>query len=179
MATLECLGGAGTVTGSKFLLEAAGRRLLVDCGLFQGLKELRLRNWQRLPLDPARIDWVALTHGHIDHTGYLPRLLKDGFAGRVYATRGTAELARILLADSGHLQEEEAAYHNKHGTAKHDPALPLYTAEEGLAAAGRITGVGYGEPLEARARCPRGPRAGHRPRDADPGGARLGRRRAR
>lgn len=148
MATIECLGAAGTVTGSKFLVEADGGRLLVDCGLFQGLKELRERNWAPLPLDPGGIDWVALTHGHIDHTGYLPRLLKDGFAGRVYATRATAELARILLPDSGHLQEEEAAYHNKRGTAKHRPALPLYTAEEGLAAANRVMGIAWGgEPL--------------------------------
>ncbi|MBI2467494.1 MAG: MBL fold metallo-hydrolase [Candidatus Rokubacteria bacterium] len=147
MATIECLGGAGTVTGSKFLVEADGRRLLVDCGLFQGLKELRQRNWTRLPLEPGRIDWVALTHGHIDHTGYLPRLVKDGFDGRVYATGATAGLVRILLPDSGHLQEEEAAYHNKRGTSKHQPALPLYTAEEGLSAANRVTGVAWGEPL--------------------------------
>jgi len=123
MATIEFLGGVGTVTGSKFLVEAGGARLLVDCGLFQGLKEFRLRNWDRLPVDPASIDWVVLTHGHIDHTGYLPRLVKDGFAGRVYATRATADLLKILLPDSGHLQEEEAAYHNKRGTSKHKPAL--------------------------------------------------------
>ena len=90
----------------------AGRRLLVDCGLYQGLKDLRLRNWETLPVDPAQIDAVALTHAHIDHIGYLPRLVKDGFGGPVTATRGTEDLARILLPDSGHLQEEEAAYHN-------------------------------------------------------------------
>ena len=148
MATIEFLGGVGTVTGSKFLVEAGGARLLVDCGLFQGLKEFRLRNWDRLPVDPASIDWVVLTHGHIDHTGYLPRLVKDGFAGRVYATRATADLLKILLPDSGHLQEEEAAYHNKRGTSKHKPALPLYTAEEGLKAAKRVAGIAYREPLE-------------------------------
>jgi len=148
MATIEFLGGVGTVTGSKFLVEAGGRRLLVDCGLYQGLKELRLRNWDRLPVDPASIDWVVLTHAHIDHTGYLPRLLKDGFKGRVCATRATADLLKILLPDSGHLQEEEAAYHNKRGTSKHKPALPLYTAEEGLEAAERVAGVGYREPVE-------------------------------
>jgi len=147
MAAIEFLGGVGTVTGSKFLVEAGGARLLVDCGLFQGLKEFRLRNWDRLPVDPASIDWVVLTHSHIDHTGYLPRLVKDGFAGRIYATRATADLLKILLPDSGHLQEEEAAYHNKRGTSKHKPALPLYTAEEGREAAERVTGVGYGEPL--------------------------------
>jgi metallo-beta-lactamase family protein len=138
MATVEFLGATGTVTGSKFLVETRAGRLLVDCGLYQGLKALRLRNWERLPVDPSSIDWVVLTHGHIDHTGYLPRLVKDGFRGRVYATRATADLLRILLPDSGHLQEEEAAYHNKRGTSKHRPALPLYTAEEGLAAAERV-----------------------------------------
>ncbi len=148
MATIEFLGGVGTVTGSKFLVEAGGRRLLVDCGLYQGLKELRLRNWERFPVDPASIDWVVLTHGHIDHTGYLPRLFEEGFRGRVYATRATADLLKILLPDSGHLQEEEAAYHNKRGTSKHKPALPLYTAEEGLKSAKRVAGVGYGEAVD-------------------------------
>jgi metallo-beta-lactamase family protein len=113
----------------------ACRRPVGAGNLYQGLKDLRLRNWERLPVDPARIDAVALTHAHIDHIGYLPRLVKDGFRGRVTATRGTADLARIMLPDSGHLQEEEAAYHNTHGTSKHTPALPLYTAEEGARAA--------------------------------------------
>ncbi len=140
IATIDPLGAAGTVTGSKFLVETAGRRLLVDCGLYQGLKELRQRNWAVLAIEPARIDWVVLTHAHIDHTGYLPRLCRDGYRGPVYATGATADLAGIMLPDSGHLQEE-AAYHNKGGTSKHDPALPLYTAEEGLAAALRISGV--------------------------------------
>ena len=147
MATLEFLGATGTVTGSKFLVETGAGRLLVDCGLYQGLKVLRQRNWERLPVDPASIDWVVLTHGHIDHTGYLPRLVKDGFRGHVYSTRATADLLRILLPDSGHLQEEEAAYHNKRGTTKHKPALPLYTAEEGLAAAEAVKGVDYRAPL--------------------------------
>ena len=147
MATLEFLGATGTVTGSKFLIETGAGRLLVDCGLYQGLKALRLRNWERLPVDPTSIDWVVLTHGHIDHTGYLPRLVKEGFRGRAYATRATADLLKILLPDSGHLQEEEAAYHNKRGTTKHTPALPLYTAEEGLAAAERVEGVDYRVPV--------------------------------
>jgi metallo-beta-lactamase family protein len=147
VATIECLGAAGTVTGAKFLLEVAGRRVLVDCGLYQGLKELRLRNWDRLPVAPERIDAVLLTHAHIDHTGYLPRLGKDGFAGRTWATRGTADLLRIMLPDSGHLQEEEAAYHNARGTSRHRPALPLYTAEEGAHAAAGVTGVAYGAPV--------------------------------
>ena len=148
MATLEFLGAAVTVTGSKYLVETDAGRLLVDCGLYQGLKELRLRNWDRLPIEPASVDWVVLTHGHIDHTGYLPRFVKDGFRGRVYATRATADLLKILLPDSGHLQEEEAAYHNKRGTSKHKPTLPLYTAEDGLAAAELVKGVGYREPLD-------------------------------
>jgi metallo-beta-lactamase family protein len=147
MATLEFLGATGTVTGSKLLIETGAGRLLVDCGLYQGLKTLRQRNWERLPVDPASIDWVVLTHGHIDHSGYLPRLMKDGFRGRVFSTRATADLLKILLPDSGHLQEEEAAYHNKRGTTRHKPALPLYTAEEGLAAAERVAGVHYRAPL--------------------------------
>ncbi len=148
MATIECLGDAATVTGSKFQVEAGGRRVLVDCGLYQGVKALRLRNWAPLPVDPRSIDAVVLTHAHIDHTGYLPRLIRDGFTGPVYATRATADLLRILLPDSGHLQEEEAAYHDKHGTSKHTPALPLYTAEEGGKAAAQVTGVDYGEPVD-------------------------------
>jgi metallo-beta-lactamase family protein len=119
----------------------------VDCGLYQGLKSLRLRNWDALPIDPAKIDAVALTHAHIDHTGYLPRLIKDGFGGPVTATRGTEDLARVLLPDSGHLQEEEAAYHNARGTSKHTPALPLYTAEEGARAAEAVKGVDYQKPV--------------------------------
>jgi len=148
LATVECLGAVGTVTGSKFVVEAGGRRVMIDCGLFQGLKELRERNWAPLPVDPATLDAVVLTHAHVDHTGYLPRLCKDGFGGRVYATRATADLARIMLPDSGHLQEEDAAYHNKRGSSKHAPALPLYTAEDGLAAATRVSGVAYDRALE-------------------------------
>jgi metallo-beta-lactamase family protein len=128
-------------------VETAGRRLLVDCGLYQGLKALRLRNWEPLPVDPAQIDAVALTHAHIDHIGYLPRLVKDGFGGPVTATRGTEDLARVMLPDSGHLQEEEAAYHNARGTSKHTPALPLYTAEEGARAAEMVRGLDYHKPI--------------------------------
>lgn len=147
MTTLEILGAAGTVSGSKHLLEIGDRRLLVDCGLYQGLKALRLRNWEPLPVDPAAIDWVVLTHAHLDHTGYLPRLLRTGFRGKIFATRATADLLKILLPDSGRLQEEEAIHHNRHGTSKHRPALPLYTETEGRAAAERVEGVDYGEPL--------------------------------
>ena len=128
--SLTFLGAAGTVTGSKHLLELDGRRILVDCGLFQGLKELRLRNWDRLPLAPDRIDAVVLTHAHIDHSGYLPVLMKHGYKGPVYCTSATAALCGILLPDSGHLQEEEARYLTRHKYARHDPALPLYTREE-------------------------------------------------
>ncbi len=125
--TLTFLGGAGTVTGSRFLVETPRSTVLVDCGLFQGLKEFRLRNWDDFPHDPAAIDAVAVTHAHIDHVGYLPRLVRLGFRGEVTCTRGTADLAGIVLPDSGHLQEEEANYANRKGFSKHTPALPLYT----------------------------------------------------
>jgi metallo-beta-lactamase family protein len=128
---LTFLGAAGTVTGSKYLLEHGGQRVLVDCGLFQGLKQLRLRNWDRLPLQPATVGAVVLTHAHIDHSGYLPALAREGFHGRVDSTEGTRALAALLLPDSGHLQEEDAFYANKHGFSKHQPALPLYTEEDG------------------------------------------------
>ena len=150
-ATIEFLGAAGTVTGAKFLVETGGSRGLVDCGLFQGLKELRELNWAPFPVEPAALDWVALTHAHIDHIGYLPRLCRDGFRAKAHGTQGTAALARIMLPDSGHLQEEEAAYHNRRMTSKHAPALPLYTAEEGLAAALRVGGVAYDTPVELAA----------------------------
>jgi metallo-beta-lactamase family protein len=124
--TLTFLGAAGTVTGSRFLVDSAEARTLVDAGLYQGLPELRRRNWSRLPVDAASIDDVVLTHAHLDHTGYLPRLVVDGFRGRVTCTRETAELTGIVLRDSAHLQEEDAAYANKLGFSKHHPALPLY-----------------------------------------------------
>jgi metallo-beta-lactamase family protein len=147
-ATLEFLGAAGTVTGSKFLLTAEGRRVLVDCGLYQGLKELRLRNWDPLPIPPGSIEHVVLTHAHLDHSGYLPRLCRDGFAGLVHATRGTRDLLSILLPDSGRLQEEEAEYHNRRGTSRHAPALPLYTEDDGARAARRLQSIAYGEPVK-------------------------------
>lgn len=126
MATLKFLGATRTVTGSRHLIKVDGRSFLIDCGLFQGMKQLRLRNWEPFPVDPASIEAVILTHGHIDHSGYLPRLAMEGFSGRVYATPATVELARILLPDSARLQEEEADYANKIGSSKHQPALPLY-----------------------------------------------------
>src|SRR5688572_5774729 len=128
--TVTFLGAAGTVTGSKYLVATPRARVLVDCGLFQGLKELRLRNWRPLPLDVASLDAVVLTHAHIDHTGSLPLLVKQGFNGPVYCTPATRALCRIMLPDAGHLQEEDARYANQKGFSKHHPALPLYTAED-------------------------------------------------
>ncbi|HEU4364312.1 MAG TPA: MBL fold metallo-hydrolase [Candidatus Krumholzibacteria bacterium] len=127
---LSFFGAAGTVTGSKYLFENGSKKILVDCGLFQGLKKLRQRNWEDPPFDVAEIDAVVLTHAHIDHTGYLPVLMKRGYKGPIYATAGTRDLCGILLPDSGHLQEEEARYLNKHKYTRHDPALPLYTQED-------------------------------------------------
>lgn len=145
--TLRFLGAAGTVTGSRFLVEAAGSRVLVDCGLFQGLKPLRLRNWEDLPVDAASIDAVVLSHAHLDHSGYLPRLAKAGFRGEVLATVSTADLAGIVLPDSGHLQEEEADYANRKGFSKHRPARPLYTEAEARASLDRFRPVDFGEPV--------------------------------
>lgn len=127
---LTFLGATGTVTGSRYLLDVAGRRVLVDCGLFQGYKQLRLRNWAVPPFDPRDIDAVVLTHAHLDHSGYLPLLVKRGFRGRIYCTPATFELCRILLPDSGFLQEEQARFANRHGISKHRPALPLYTEQD-------------------------------------------------
>jgi len=124
---LTFLGATKTVTGSRFLLETGSRRLLIDCGLFQGLKDLRLRNWAPLPVDAADVDAVVLTHAHLDHAGYLPRFAKIGFRGPIFCTPATLDLCGILLPDSGYLQEEEAERANRKGYSKHDPALPLYT----------------------------------------------------
>ena len=127
MLTLSFWGAAGTVTGSKYLIESDQARVLVDCGLFQGPHELRDRNWQEPPFNAASVDAVIITHAHIDHTGYLPRFVRHGFRGPVYCSRGTSELMKILLPDSARLQEEEADYRNRHKVTKHVPALPLYT----------------------------------------------------
>jgi metallo-beta-lactamase family protein len=148
MATLTFLGATGTVTGSKFLLEAGGERLMVDCGLFQGAKELRLRNWNPLPVAPASIQWLVLTHAHLDHIGYIPRLVKDGFRGQILASSATVDLAKIVLPDSGHLQEEDAAFANQKGFSKHAPALPLYTSEEAVQSLEYFRAVNALEPLE-------------------------------
>ncbi|PMS17207.1 MBL fold metallo-hydrolase [Trinickia dabaoshanensis] len=127
---LTFLGATETVTGSRYLLEGAGQRILIDCGLFQGTKNLRLRNWAPPPLDPASLDAVILTHAHIDHSGYLPVLVRMGYKGPIYATPGTRDLCGIMLRDAAKLQEEEAEYANRHGFSKHRPALPLYTLED-------------------------------------------------
>lgn len=130
MATISFYGGVGSVTGSKYLLESNGKKVLVDCGLFQGLKELRERNWQDPPFRADEIDAVIITHAHIDHTGYLPRLVKLGFSGKVITSRATGDLLKILLPDSGRLQQEEADYRNRHNLTKHSPALPLYDEDD-------------------------------------------------
>jgi len=130
MASLSFWGAAGTVTGSKYLIESDQARVLVDCGLFQGGHELRDRNWQEPPFNAAAVDAVIITHAHIDHTGYLPRLVRHGFRGPVYCSRGTSDLMKILLPDSARLQEEEADYRNRHKITKHLPALPLYTEQD-------------------------------------------------
>ena len=126
MARITFYGGVGTVTGSKYLVEHEDKRILVDCGLFQGLKELRERNWQDPPFDPESLDAVIITHAHIDHTGYLPRVVKLGYAGPIFTSRASADLMKILLPDSGRLQEEEADFRNRHQLTSHTPALPLY-----------------------------------------------------
>ena len=137
MPYIQFLGAAGTVTGSKHLINTTydssgkqGFQLLIDCGLFQGQKEWRERNWQDTPVPAREIDAVVLTHAHLDHCGWIPRLVKEGFRGPIYATQATIDLCSVVLPDSGHLQEEDAAFHNKRRTSKHDPALPLYTLEE-------------------------------------------------
>lgn len=134
MATITFWGGVGSVTGSKYLLEHNGRKVLVDCGLFQGEKELRERNWSDPPFDPASIDAVIITHAHVDHTGWLPRLVKLGFSGEVFTSRATGDLMKLLLPDSARLQEEEADYRNRHDLTSHSPALPLYDEDDAKAA---------------------------------------------
>src|SRR5829696_9645388 len=134
MATLSFWGGVGTVTGSKYLVESGGSRVLVDCGLFQGLRELRERNWEDPPFDPQSLDAVVITHAHVDHTAYLPRLVRLGFKNPVYCSKGTADLLKLLLPDSARLQEEEAEYRNRKGLTRHEPALPLYTEADARAA---------------------------------------------
>ncbi len=145
---LSFLGGAGTVTGSRTLIELDGRRILVDCGLFQGYKNLRLLNWERWPFDPRRLDAVVLTHAHLDHSGALPLLVRNGFRGPVYATPATIAICGLLLPDSGHLQEDDAAFANRHKTSKHVPALPLYTEEDARRSLRSLEPLDFGQPLD-------------------------------
>lgn len=139
------LGATKTVTGSKYLITAGQKKILVDCGLFQGYKELRLRNWNKFPIEPRDIDAVLLTHAHIDHSGYLPILIKNGFKGKIYCTHGTKDLCAILLPDSGHIQEEDAKRANQYGYSKHHPALPLYTREDGMRALDQFVPLDFGK----------------------------------
>lgn len=141
-------GGAGTVTGSKYLLDTGSTRVLIDVGLFQGLKKLRQLNWREPPFNPDSIDAVLLTHAHIDHGGYLPRLVRLGYAGPVYTTPASKDLAQLLLLDAAKIQEEDAAFANRKGYSKHRPALPLYTSEDSVAACELMRAVGFGEWLE-------------------------------
>jgi len=148
MTRIRFLGGAGTVTGSKYLVETGRSRLLIDCGLFQGYKNFRQLNWDALPFDAASLDAVLLTHAHIDHSGYLPRLVKLGFKGRVYCTDGTRDLLRILLPDSGHLQEEDARRANKYRYSRHHPAEPLYTTEDAERSLSQLSACKFAETFE-------------------------------
>ncbi|HEY3486816.1 MAG TPA: MBL fold metallo-hydrolase, partial [Gammaproteobacteria bacterium] len=145
---ISFLGAAGTVTGSKYLVAAGKHKILLDCGLFQGYKQLRLRNWSPLPVEPKEIDAVVLTHAHLDHSGYLPLLVKNGFTGPIYSTEATRDLCSILLPDSGYLQEEDAEYANRYGFSKHAPALPLYTLEDAKRALLQFKQVPFERELE-------------------------------
>ena len=160
MISLTSLGGAGAVTGSKHLLEADGRRILIDCGLFQGLKTLREQNWAPLPVKPSSIDAVILTHAHLDHSGYLPKLVKDGFRGPILASAATRDVAEIILRDSGHIQEKDAEQTNRYGYGKHKPALPFYGVQDAGRAMERFVSTPFHTSVEL------------------PGGARLTLRRA-
>lgn len=143
-ASLQFLGAAGTVTGSKYLIQTAGQRHLVDCGLFQGFKNLRLRNWAPFPIAPDSIDAVVLTHAHLDHSGYLPLLARNGFKGGVYCSAATQDLCGILLPDAGHLEERDADFANRHNYSKHKPALPLFTEQDARNALPFFRSVAFG-----------------------------------
>lgn len=162
MSSIQFLGATDTVTGSRYLVEAGSARILVDCGLFQGPKKLRERNWATPSFDVKSLDAVVLTHAHIDHTGYLPRLCKAGFTGRVFCTRGTRDLLQLLLPDSGYLQEEEARHANKWHYGKHEPALPLYTRDDAERSLEQLVPVELHEHFEpARGMSASYTRAGH------------------
>jgi metallo-beta-lactamase family protein len=148
MPTLSFYGATGTVTGSRYLLEAKNSKIMIDCGLFQGTKENRQKNWDPFPVNPSEIDAVVLTHAHVDHIGYLPRLTRDGFSGPIICTHATAELSKILLMDSAHLQEEDARWANKKGFSKHEPAMPLFDTKNVEACLGQFSPFHYGEEIE-------------------------------
>src|SRR5918995_1187586 len=148
MATLTFLGASRTVTGSKYLLDVDGTRILIDCGQFQGLKELRRRNWSPLPVHPASLHSVILTHAHIDHSGLLPRLVANGFHGRIFCTAGTADLCSVVLPDAGRLQEEDARLANRQRFSRHMPAMPLFTEADAHAALGHLETVGFDTAVE-------------------------------
>jgi metallo-beta-lactamase family protein len=148
MLTLTSLGGAETVTGSKHLLTNRDKRILIDCGLFQGLKNLRELNWEPLSVAPTNIDAVVLTHAHLDHSGYLPKLVRDGFRGRIFATAATRDVAELILLDSGHLQEKDAEYANRKGFSKHKPALPLYGVRDAERALEFFSTVPFGTTIQ-------------------------------
>ncbi len=150
MGSLTFLGATGTVTGSRYLLEAHGARILVDAGLFQGRKELRLRNWAPFPVPPRSLDAVVLTHAHVDHAGYLPRLVREGFAGPTLATPPTSRLLHAVLPDAAHLQEEEARFAAKVGSSRHAPALPLFTVRDAQQALGTLRSVPFGQRFTLR-----------------------------
>lgn len=160
MPKITFLGAAGTVTGSKYLVEANGKKLLVDCGLFQGSRDLQKRNWNPLTIDPRTIDSVMLTHAHIDHSGYLPKLVQAGYKGPIYADAATIELCNILLLDSAHLQEEDAKFAEKKGYTKYKPPLPLYTVAEARKVLGLFKEVPRSAPWTI------GPEFGVSPHDA-------------
>ena len=151
MTSITFLGAAQTVTGSKYVLDTGAAKILVDAGLFQGLKQLRERNWQDLPVPAREIDAIVLTHAHLDHCGYLPRLVSQGFRGRVFCTAGTKDLCRLVLPDSGRIQEEDAANANRHRYSKHEVALPLYTEADALNAVSLLQPVGYDRPVPVAA----------------------------
>jgi metallo-beta-lactamase family protein len=147
MSSLTFLGAAGTVTGSKYLLEVDGHRILIDCGLFQGLKELRERNWRPLPVAPSEIEAMVLTHAHLDHAGLLPRAVANGFTGRILCTPGTLDLCSVVLPDAARIQEEDARDANRYNYSRHHPALPLYTSEDASRALTLLQPVGYSRPV--------------------------------
>ncbi|MDA3812736.1 MAG: MBL fold metallo-hydrolase [Candidatus Cloacimonetes bacterium] len=145
MAKLTFYGATGTVTGSRFHLEIDGKNLLIDCGMFQGPKAVRLKNWEIFPVPPSTFDYVLLTHAHIDHSGYLPKFVREGFSGQIICTHATAELCEVMLKDSAHIQEEDARWANKKGFSKHSPAIPLYTKEDAEKTLSLFLPIHYGD----------------------------------